>query len=342
MSRLYKYRLYCTTDEKWEYIWAENAPTTCPTNVSHTVNSNSIGALEDIKSGLITDADSPYLLQRTAVICDTTSGNITINLPKVSRNKLVYLVIHKRVAANTVTIDPAGSETIDGNSTLDITSATTSVVLESDGTEWNTVTLNPTTQIIDIEDIIISEAKGDIMIDNGEEIGRLALGTNGQILRVDTSEELGVKWYSRQYLQLINIGGAIEFSSNKSWTNIYWDTEVKKDSIYTHSEIDTNGDITINKTGWFEFCIDVSTEHTKGGNRTVSEIKLNQNGSEIPGTKSVFYNRTSGYGHNSCSINRLVYATSGDSFRVQGRIISGSGRIRTYANGCRLMIKEII
>ena len=36
------YRIYCETDSKWEYLWSNSEPTTCPTNAGHSVNSNSI------------------------------------------------------------------------------------------------------------------------------------------------------------------------------------------------------------------------------------------------------------------------------------------------------------
>ena len=40
MSSLY--RIFCETDEKWEYKWGPGEPTECPTNPAHTVNPNSI------------------------------------------------------------------------------------------------------------------------------------------------------------------------------------------------------------------------------------------------------------------------------------------------------------
>lgn len=40
---LEKYRIWCSTDSQWEYIWKEEgeaAPTACPTNTAHTIDSN--------------------------------------------------------------------------------------------------------------------------------------------------------------------------------------------------------------------------------------------------------------------------------------------------------------
>jgi hypothetical protein len=39
---LYKYRVWCNTDSKYEYIWLEDteaAPTTCPTDTNHVIDS---------------------------------------------------------------------------------------------------------------------------------------------------------------------------------------------------------------------------------------------------------------------------------------------------------------
>jgi hypothetical protein len=37
-----KYRIYCETDSKYEYVWGEDAPTKCPVDTAHTVSTVSI------------------------------------------------------------------------------------------------------------------------------------------------------------------------------------------------------------------------------------------------------------------------------------------------------------
>lgn len=39
MTDVNKYRVWCSTDSQWEYVWAEAAPTTCPTDTGHTIDS---------------------------------------------------------------------------------------------------------------------------------------------------------------------------------------------------------------------------------------------------------------------------------------------------------------
>lgn len=68
----------------------------------------------------ITNADSPYTLQDGdgILLCDTTAGAITVNLPATADHVGRVLTIKKTdVAANAVTLDGNGAETIDGSAT---------------------------------------------------------------------------------------------------------------------------------------------------------------------------------------------------------------------------------
>ena len=53
MTTVYKYRIYCNTDNKWEYVWSETAPTTCPTNTAHSVNSTSVSVVETSSTSVV-------------------------------------------------------------------------------------------------------------------------------------------------------------------------------------------------------------------------------------------------------------------------------------------------
>lgn len=51
MEKVLKYRIYCETDAKYEYVLLEStdpAPTTCPTDVAHTIDSDSVTVIEEI------------------------------------------------------------------------------------------------------------------------------------------------------------------------------------------------------------------------------------------------------------------------------------------------------
>ncbi len=51
-TTIYKYRLYCETDSQFEYSWAEEEPSLCPTNSNHTIDLTSI-SIVDQRSGNI-------------------------------------------------------------------------------------------------------------------------------------------------------------------------------------------------------------------------------------------------------------------------------------------------
>lgn len=46
LTTVYRYRLWCTSDMKYEYVWAETAPTTCPTNTAHTIDADMTTIIE--------------------------------------------------------------------------------------------------------------------------------------------------------------------------------------------------------------------------------------------------------------------------------------------------------
>jgi hypothetical protein len=85
-------------------------------------------------SGVSTDttlSDAYY-----AVDVDSSGGNVTITLPTAASDAGRVFVVRKNASANTVTIDPDGSETINGSATLALTAQYTSYTLMSDGTNW--------------------------------------------------------------------------------------------------------------------------------------------------------------------------------------------------------------
>jgi hypothetical protein len=87
----------------------------------------------------ITDSDSPYtaLSSDRTIICDCTSGNITVNLPAAADvSKIIYEIKKIDSSANTVTIDGDGSETIDDSTTKVISSQYDAITVQSDGSEW--------------------------------------------------------------------------------------------------------------------------------------------------------------------------------------------------------------
>lgn len=75
------------------------------------------------------------------ILVNAAAGAVTITLPAPSTKAYPYLVIKKvDASANAVTVDPSGSATIDGASTISLGAQYQQVVLHCDGTEWRIVT----------------------------------------------------------------------------------------------------------------------------------------------------------------------------------------------------------
>ena|ERR1700722_9246192 len=70
-------------------------------------------------------------------LCDATAGNMVANLPAASTcSGMFYTVKKVDSTANTVTVDPNGSDTIDGGLTAVINNQYTSVTIVSNGATW--------------------------------------------------------------------------------------------------------------------------------------------------------------------------------------------------------------
>jgi hypothetical protein len=67
---------------------------------------------------------------------DATSGGITVNLPSAAPNPVAYTIIKADATGNTVTVDPFGSQTINGSATRILSAQWETVTLRSDGSNW--------------------------------------------------------------------------------------------------------------------------------------------------------------------------------------------------------------
>jgi hypothetical protein len=96
------------------------------------------GAAPVPNSGIVTVVVSTVLnMTHSTVLVDTTGGNIIITLPSaVGISSKIYTVKRITAGANTLTIDGAGAETIDGAANQAIAAQWASLTVQSDGTAW--------------------------------------------------------------------------------------------------------------------------------------------------------------------------------------------------------------
>jgi hypothetical protein len=97
-----------------------------------------VAGLDDIALRVITTITTTTTLDNThyTVLVDSTSGAVTVNLPAANANTGRIYNINKIVAANTVTIDANGAETINGSTTISLVNQWESVTIQSNGTSW--------------------------------------------------------------------------------------------------------------------------------------------------------------------------------------------------------------
>lgn len=83
----------------------------------------------------VTSPTTNYSVQSTDYII-LANGNITITLPSASSGGIGDNYIIKRISNNIVNVVVSGGGTIDGNTTIQLTSIYASINVVSDGTAW--------------------------------------------------------------------------------------------------------------------------------------------------------------------------------------------------------------
>lgn len=108
--------------------------------VSHKLDGSDALVLKGLRTGYLLVNTTPVTLSATTdqlVKVDATGGARTVNLPTAaSIDGQFYTIIKSDSGANTVTIDAASSETINGSLTYVLTAQYQTVTLRSDGTNW--------------------------------------------------------------------------------------------------------------------------------------------------------------------------------------------------------------
>ncbi len=110
-------------------------------------------------------------------------------------------------------------------------------------------------------------------------------------------------------------------------------TDIVSDSIYSN----TNGEVTVNRTGRFAISYDIGANST--GGRSTMECVLQVNAVNVPGSFAYGYHRNTASGEDTASARVIVNLTSGQVVRVRIREVAGG--IVTLSNASRLTIEEI-
>jgi hypothetical protein len=130
-----------------------------------------------------------------AILCDATSGAITLTLPAAASNTgRLYFIKKTDAGANAVTVDGNASETIDGATTIvALGNQNEAILIVCNGTAWFILS-RPGASNTGIQASLL-DAKGDIVTATANDTpARLAVGTNDFVLTADSAQATGLKW----------------------------------------------------------------------------------------------------------------------------------------------------
>jgi len=129
-----------------------------------------------------------------------------------------------------------------------------------------------------------------------------------------------------------------------SFATIDFDTVRYNSSGSVFSE--SAGEVTMTTTGIHRFHTDVTTKITSGSNRSDCEIELQRKPSggsfsQVAGSTAVTYNRISGRGEQTSSIDILYNVTSGDAYRIVAKRQGGTDTIVIQGGAARFNISSV-
>ena len=87
----------------------------------------------------IVDADGGIASTDTFVLGDTTVATVTLTLPLVSEYTRMYVFVERYAGANTFTVAPRGTDTIDGGGSITVTKFT--ILFPAVKGDWHAIVL---------------------------------------------------------------------------------------------------------------------------------------------------------------------------------------------------------
>lgn len=142
LTKILRYRVVKTPGGEVEFYWSSALPTLAFSDASaidstKTANEGSF----TIYQSLVNVNTTPFpVVAEQAVDVDTSGGNITINLPPIVKDGILFFV-QKSNSANTLTLSPDGSDTVNLLSSTNLNSLETCLLI-SDNTTKNWVICN--------------------------------------------------------------------------------------------------------------------------------------------------------------------------------------------------------
>jgi hypothetical protein len=135
-----------------------------------------------------------------------------------------------------------------------------------------------------------------------------------------------------------NIGG-----SNGTKQQIAWDSELRKDTGFTHSNVTNNSRIQVDADGRYRVRATVSGLNS-GTNRITNMLYIRVNGStEIKRCVARNYSRGSSYNDMSMNINTDIDLNNGDYIEIQTEVDDADATytVTTYTDQCECIVERV-
>ena len=190
--KIKKFCIFCETDQKFEAVWSLNPPTTCISDVTHSVNLQSVSEIGLVSARTVTSTTQPFTVTSKSVLADSSTGNVTITLPSATRTDGSIIVILKTSASNSVIV--TATDLINGGSSITLTDLNEFSEITSNGTTYTVVTTQPDFVPAEPSLIPLTAKKGDLLTDDGTGTGLLDIGIDNQVLMADSTALNGVDW----------------------------------------------------------------------------------------------------------------------------------------------------
>jgi hypothetical protein len=188
--------------------------------------------------------------------------------------------------------------------------------------------------------------KGDLYTYDSDN-ARLPVGTNSQYLVSDSTEATGLKWEDFPTTGTIAIPvftARTTMTTNIANTNadITWNTEIKKDTGFTHAAAST--DITFDFDGWVDISFSVGIDGANSRVATTASAYINTGGGFSKITTDIATNyaaRNTDIQMGGVVLNFVLQVSNGDVIKFNGATYAEGGATNIDPNETRVIIKRV-
>ena len=173
-----KYQIWCITENNWVEEWSPTPLTTCPNNAGHSVG-DTVQLTDNLETcysqiGTGTEESPEYMV---------TLGMDTENSTNMS------------LMGGNLGIGKTATEALDVQGNISLTGTVDGRDIATDGTNLdNHISNTNNPHSTTINQLTPTTTKGDILVENGSNVVRLGVGSNGQVLKANSGTSTGLEW----------------------------------------------------------------------------------------------------------------------------------------------------